>query len=99
MKIIELVWSYTLNFIYKLTAIAMFLLINNLALAANIDFKTINNNQSKTCIDNQAKEGCENTIELPPCQPVGSKDEPCNNVETKENTVEPKFSTKRPRGQ
>ena len=77
----------------------MFLLINNLALAANIDFKTNNNNQSKTCIDNQVKEGCENLIELPPCQPVSSKDEPCNNVETKENTVEPKFSTKRPRGQ
>ena len=77
----------------------MFLLINNLALAANIDFKTINNNKSKACIGNQTKKSCENLIELPPCQPVTSKDEPCNNVKTKENIVEPKFSTKRPRGQ
>ena len=77
----------------------MFLLINNLALAANIDFKTITNNASKTCIEKQTEEGCENLIELPPCRPVSSKDEPCNNLETNENTVEPKFSTKRPRGQ
>lgn len=86
-------------FTHKLTAIAVFLLINNLAYAANIDFKTMNNNASKTCNDNQAKEGCANLNELPPCQPITSKDEPCNNVKTEKSFVEPKFSTKRPRGQ
>lgn len=94
----------------KLTAIAMLLLTNNLALAANIDFKTINNNPSKNCTDNRTKENCTNVNGLDSaCKPDKSNDavasnktskhEPCTDVNTEESLVEPKFSTKRPRGQ
>ena len=102
--------SYKLIFTRKLTAIAMLLLINNLALAANIDFKTINNNVSKNCTDNHMIEDCTNVSWFDSaCLPdktndatvssKASKHEPCTNVKTEESYVEPKFSTKRPRGQ
>ncbi len=96
-------------FARKLTAIAMLLLINNLAIAANIDFKTINNNASKNCTYNHTKENCTNVNGLDTaCQfdksndaasNEASKHESCTNVRTEESLVEPKFSTKRPRGQ
>lgn len=97
-------------FIRKLTAIAIILLINNVAFAANIDFKTINNNAYKNFLDNHTKEICTNVNGLDAvCQPDKSKDaaasndasklEPCTNVKTEDSLVEPKFSTKRPRGQ
>ena len=100
--------SFKLIFIRKLTAFAIFLLISNLALAANIDFKTIKNNASKNCTDNHTKANCTNVKGLDSeCQPDKSnaasnesnKHEPCTNVKTEETFVEPKFSTKRPRGQ
>ena len=96
--------SFKLIFTRKLTATAMFLLMSNLAIAANIDFKTINNNASKNCTDNHTKENCENVNGSDSaCQPDRSneanKHEPCANVKTEESHVEPKFSTKRPRGQ
>ena len=86
----------------------MLLLISNLAFAANIDFKTINNNASKNCTDNHTKENCTNVNGLDSeCQHDKSiatshevsQDESCTNVKTEETFVEPKFSTKRPRGQ
>ena len=83
--------------------------MNNLASAANIDFKAINNNASKNCTDNHMKEYCTNVNRLDSaCQPgkgsdaatgETSKHEPCTNLKTDESVVEPKFSTKRPRGQ
>ena len=100
--------SFKLIFTRKLTAITMLLLANNFALAANIDFKTINNNASKNCTDNHTKENCMNLNGLDSaCQPdkgnaasdEASKHEPCTNVQHEESFVEPKFSTKRPRGQ
>ena len=100
--------SFKLIFTRKLTVIAMLLLINNLALGANIDFKTINNNASKNCTDNHTKANCTNVNGLDSeCQPdknnaasnEASKHEACTNVKTEETFVEPKFSTKRPRGQ
>ena len=102
--------SFKLIFTRKLTAFAMFLLISNLALAANIDFKTINNNASKNCTNNHTKENCVNVNGSDSaCQPdrsnesvasyEASKHEPCTNLKTDESYVEPKFSTKRPRGQ
>ena len=96
--------SFKLIFIRKLTATAMFLLMSNLAIAANIDFKTINNNASKNCSNNHTKENCANVNGSDSaCQPdrsnEASKHEACTNVKTGESHVEPKFSTKRPRGQ
>ena len=102
--------SYKLIFVRKLIAIAMLLLVNNLTLAANIDFKTINNNASKNCTDNHMIENCTNVNGLDSaCQPdktnnatasnKKSEHEPCTNLKTKESYVEPKFSTKKPRGQ
>lgn len=87
-------------FTQKLTAIAMLLLINNLAFAANIDFKTINNNASKNCknvngLDSARQPDKSNAA----ASNEASKHEPCTNVKTEESYVEPKFSTKRPRGQ
>lgn len=82
----------------------MFLLMSNLVIAANIDFKTINNIASKNCSNNHTKENCANVNGSDSaCQPDRSneanKHEPCTNVKTEESHVEPKFSTKRPRGQ
>ena len=102
--------SLKLIFTRKLTVIVMLLLISNFALSANIDFKTINNVASKNCTENQIKENCANVNGLDAaCQPNkgsdsaasydASKHEPCTNVKTEETFVEPKFSTKRPRGQ
>lgn len=96
--------SFKLIFTRKLTATAMFLLMSNLTLAANIDFKTINNNASKNCTDNHTKANCANVNGSDSaCQSDRSneanKHEPCANVKTEESHVEPKFSTKRPRGQ
>ena len=96
--------SLKLIFTRKLTVIAMLLLISNFALAANIDFKTINNNASKNCTDNHTKANCTNVNGLDSeCQPEkgndASKHEPCKNEKAEETFVEPKFSTKRPRGQ
>ena len=102
--------SFKLIFTRKLTATAMFLLMSNLAIAANIDFKTINNIASKNCSNNHTKEDCASANGLnSACQPDKSNDsaasneankhEPCANVKTEESHVEPKFSTKRPRGQ
>ena len=100
--------SLKLIFTRKLTVIAMLLLISNFALAANIDFKTINNNASKNCTDNHTKANCTNVNELnsaynpdksDAASNESSKHEACTNVKTEETFVEPKFSTKRPRGQ
>ena len=55
--------SLKLIFTRKLTVIAMLLLISNLAPAANIDFKTINDNASKNCTDNHTKANCTNVNE------------------------------------
>ena len=100
--------SFKLIFTRKLTVIAVLFLISNFALAANIDFKTINNNASKNCTDTHTKANCTNVNGLDSeCQPdksnaasnEASKHEACTNVKTEETFVEPKFSTKRPRGQ
>lgn len=97
-------------FTQKLTAIAMILLINNLSIAANIDFKTIYDNASETCIDNQTGKDCKTIKELnTECDSTRAKNEAagnetstnnsCTKVNSDNNYVEPKFSTKRPRGQ
>ena len=81
-----------------------------MAIAANVDFKTLNNNAISTCANNQTKENCKNVNGTDSaCQIDKSNDaaaandankyEHCNNIKTDESYVEPKFSTKRPRGQ
>ena len=97
-------------FSLKLIAIAIFLFISNMAIAANIDFGTIYNNASKNCTDNKMKEICTNVNgSNSVCHPdksnaivagkEASKHEDCLNFQPEENHIEPKFSTKRPRGQ
>lgn len=102
--------SYKLIFTRKLIVIAMCLLINSLALAANIDFKSINNNAYKNCSNHQTEENYTNVNGLDSACQHGksnetitrneaSKDDLCKNVKNEESYVEPKFSTKKPRGQ
>lgn len=93
--------SYKLILARKLTAIAMLLFINNLALAANIDFKTINNNASKNCTNVNGLDSARQSHKSNDAADSNetSKHEPCTNVKAEESYVEPKFSTKRPRGQ
>lgn len=66
--------------------------------AANIDFKTIHNNAANDCASVQKIERSNNQNESLPLQPLANED-PCKNIHTDNNYVEPKFSTKRPRGQ
>lgn len=100
--------SYKLIFTRKLTAITLFLLINNLALAANIDFKAIN--AAKQCTDNHMEANCTNENgsgsacehdknKIASGNVEASKSEPCADVKIEQDYVEPRFSTKRPRGQ
>lgn len=67
-------------------------------LAANIDFQTIHNNAANDCASIQKKERSNNQNESLPFQPLDNEN-PCKNVQADTNYVEPKFSTKRPRGQ
>lgn len=92
-----------LNFIKKIFVIFMFLFINNLALGANIDFNKLNNMASRNCTVHLS-ENCVNANEpnaqcLPRTSNESSAEAPCANVKTEDNYVEPKFSTKKPRGQ
>lgn len=102
--------SYTLSYLRKFTAVTIFLCMNNLAFAANIDFNAINNQRSNNCTNNHSIENCTNAnVSDPACHSDksidakasndASKHEPCTIVNTNDNFVEPKFSTKKPRGQ
>ncbi len=78
--------------------------------AANVDFNTIYNGALETCNDKQISKDCKSMNESnPDCDSSKSKDgfvgndtstsKPCVNVKAGSHYVEPKFSTKRPRGQ
>lgn len=79
------------------------------AQAANVDFNSIYNNASQACNDKQTSKDCENMNESShQCESKKNKDGvESNEVSTNktclslksDNYIEPKFSTKRPRGQ
>lgn len=88
--------------------IALFLLYVAQVQAANVDFNAIYNNALDSCNNNQTSQDCNNMDESNhQCVSSKTKDgvgetetasiKPCVNAKT--NNVEPKFSTKRPRGQ
>jgi hypothetical protein len=86
-------------FTKQVIAIVIFLLIGNYAVAANIDFETLNHNESNT---NYTKYDCTSAGQIDAkcyCSEkelLEGKTFPCIDKKTE---IEPKFSTKRPRGQ
>lgn len=85
--------------IKKITFCTLLLFSTNQILAANIDFQAINNNVANNCASIKRIEDSKNQNELLPLQPVASGEDPCKNIKTDNKYIEPKFSTKRPRGQ
>ena len=88
--------------------IFLFSVIN--AQAANVDFNSIYNNASQACNDKQINKDCKGIYESSQhCDSTKTKDEvasneistieTCLNLKSDNTYVEPKFSTKRPRGQ
>ena len=80
------------------------------AQAANVDFNSTYNNASEACNDKQINKDCKNMNESShQCDSTKTQDgvannetstlKPCVNLKSDNTYVEPKFSTKRPRGQ
>lgn len=84
--------------IHKFAFCTLLLLSAHQVSAANIDFQTIHNNAANDCASIQKTERSNNQNESLPLQPLANED-PCKNVQADKNYIEPKFSTKRPRGQ
>ena len=81
----------------KVMIICLGLLASNLALAANVDFNAIVGNATEHCNANQTNANCnEVNKDSADCKAAQPK---TNCVNAKAEVVEPKFSTKRPRGQ
>ena len=89
--------------------ISFFLFSVTNAQAANVDFSSIYNNASEVCNDKQINKDCESMNESSlQCDSTKTKEgvvsdeistnKTCVNLKSN-NYVEPKFSTKRPRGQ
>lgn len=74
------------------------LLINNLAQAANVDFKSIYNIDLEYCNNIQTEKNFTNSKDVV-ASVEANKNKQCESVKAEKDYVEPKFSTKRPRGQ
>jgi hypothetical protein len=76
----------------------MLLFESSHAIAANVDFKSIYSNPSEACSDYQAnKDAANNKDDVANNESI--KRNPCANIKSTNDYVEPRFSTKRPRGQ
>jgi hypothetical protein len=87
-----------LIFIKLTVALSASLLIIDLAQAANVDFKSIYNSDLESC--NNIQTDKDNTNSKDGVASFGAiENRQCESVKTDKDYVEPKFSTKRPRGQ
>jgi hypothetical protein len=87
-----------LRFTKSLIVISISLLTNNLTYAANVDFISIYSNSSEACGNTQVDKDSGNTKEAD-ASIEASKNKECEHFKINKEFVEPKFSTKRPRGQ
>lgn len=67
------------------------------AIAANVDFKSIYNNDLESCNNIQTDKDYANSMDGV-ASIEESKNKQCESVKAEKDYVEPKFSTKRPRG-
>ena len=81
----------------KIMVIFLCLFASSQVLAANVDFNAIAGNATEHCNANQTNTNCnEANKDSADCKAAQPK---TNCVNAKAEVVEPKFSTKRPRGQ
>jgi hypothetical protein len=87
-----------LKFIKTFIVISISLLTNNLAHAANVDFISIYSHASEACISIQENKDSANSKDGA-ASDEANKNKECEHLKADQESVEPKFSTKRPRGQ
>ena len=106
-NITVIVWNLNNGFykgVNKLVLNKLFIIVfvtlitSGIASAANVDFNNIYGNASEICKNKQIDEDSKSNKDINDIN-ESSKNERCENVKADKDYVEPRFSTKRPRGQ